>query len=152
MANSVRFSFPVGLQGAVQQPRKGQILISGYLCVCLHARDCTGLIETITLLLLFSNSFALFEKFHFFIYFRKNYLLLPPHWLCYQAPEIVRQLTAHDPGSEIQYYTKETDVYAFGYVNLTDVFCCCCILIYIYFCVYRLVETSTYLTDYTFFL
>jgi len=42
--------------------------------------------------------------------------------LCYQAPEVVRQLTAHDPGSEIQYYTKETDVYSFGYNILIDYF------------------------------
>lgn len=47
---------------------------------------------------------------------RKNYLLLPQGWLCYQAPEIIRCLSAHDPGCEIEKYTKETDIYAFGAV------------------------------------
>lgn len=47
---------------------------------------------------------------------RKNYLLLPQGWLCYQAPEIIRCLSAYDPGCEIEKYTKETDIYAFGSV------------------------------------
>ncbi|XP_066932189.1 kinase suppressor of Ras 1-like isoform X6 [Clytia hemisphaerica] len=45
---------------------------------------------------------------------RKNHLMLPKGWLCYQAPEIIRHLSAHDPGCEVLYYTRESDIYAFG--------------------------------------
>ncbi|XP_047141650.1 kinase suppressor of Ras 1 isoform X1 [Hydra vulgaris] len=47
---------------------------------------------------------------------RPDKLLIPQRWLCYQAPEIIRLLNPFDPGCEVAYYTKETDVYAFGVV------------------------------------
>ena len=43
--------------------------------------------------------------------------MITNHWLCYQAPEIIRALDALLPGSELHLYTKETDIYAFGYVK-----------------------------------
>ncbi|XP_057295480.1 kinase suppressor of Ras 1-like isoform X1 [Hydractinia symbiolongicarpus] len=47
---------------------------------------------------------------------RKNYLQIPQGWLGYQAPEIMRRLDARHPGQEVPFYTKETDIYAFGSV------------------------------------
>ena len=45
---------------------------------------------------------------------RPNELLIPQRWLCYQAPEIIRLINPSNSGCEVAYYTKETDVYAFG--------------------------------------
>eukprot|EP00795_Rhopilema_esculentum_P015396 gene15396-6635_t len=47
---------------------------------------------------------------------RPGWLLIMSNWLCYQAPEIVRALDPLHPGTELDLYTKETDVYAFGTV------------------------------------
>ena len=41
--------------------------------------------------------------------------MIPKGWLCYQAPEIIHLLSAYDPGREVLCYTKESDIYAFGY-------------------------------------
>lgn len=43
-------------------------------------------------------------------------LSIPPGWLCYLAPEIVRSLRAHPPYDGDLPFTQATDVYAFGTV------------------------------------
>lgn len=39
---------------------------------------------------------------------------IPPGWLCYLAPEIVRNLRAHQTHDEELPFTNHSDVYAFG--------------------------------------
>lgn len=39
---------------------------------------------------------------------------IPPGWLCYLAPEIVRCLRAYQSHEEELPFTKDSDVYAFG--------------------------------------
>merc|ERR1712018_224754 len=41
---------------------------------------------------------------------------IPAGWLCYLAPEVIRELRIHQKGSEDLPFTKESDVYAFGTV------------------------------------
>ncbi|XP_018561202.1 kinase suppressor of Ras 2 isoform X2 [Anoplophora glabripennis] len=41
---------------------------------------------------------------------------IPPGWLCYLAPEIMRSLHAHQPHDEELPFSKASDVYAFGTV------------------------------------
>lgn len=58
------------------------------------------------------------ENFRFtrlFQYFRKSDRLgIPPGWLCYLAPEIVKSLYARQSHDEELPFSKESDVYAFG--------------------------------------
>jgi len=42
-------------------------------------------------------------------------LIVPPGWLCYLAPELVRNLRVHQrPEEEDLPFSKASDVYAFG--------------------------------------
>jgi len=45
-------------------------------------------------------------------------LNIPPGWLCYLAPEIVRKLKPLNRGQDKLPYSVESDVYAFGLVLL----------------------------------
>ncbi|XP_057665960.1 kinase suppressor of Ras 2 isoform X2 [Diorhabda carinulata] len=47
---------------------------------------------------------------------RTDSLGIPPGWLCYLAPEIMRSLHAHQPHDEELPFSKASDVYAFGTV------------------------------------
>lgn len=77
--------------------------------------------------LCFGNRFVFFEPFttkeksclaeftRVFEYFRKSDRLgIPPGWLCYLAPEIVKSLYARQSHDEELPFSKESDVYAFG--------------------------------------
>ncbi|VDM32263.1 unnamed protein product [Hydatigera taeniaeformis] len=44
-----------------------------------------------------------------------NYVHIPPNWLCYVAPEIMRALNIGNPANELP-FTPESDVFAFGTV------------------------------------
>lgn len=50
------------------------------------------------------------------IFFRsQDGLIIPPGWLCYLAPEIMRHLRVHvKPDDEHLPFSKASDVYAFG--------------------------------------
>lgn len=39
---------------------------------------------------------------------------IPPGWLCYLAPEIMRSLRAHQPHDNELPFSKASDVYSFG--------------------------------------
>lgn len=46
-------------------------------------------------------------------------LIIPPGWLCYLAPELMRCLKVHvEPDKEHLTFSKASDVYAFGYVEV----------------------------------
>jgi len=45
-------------------------------------------------------------------------LNIPPGWLCYLAPEIIRRLRPLNRGQDKLPYTFDSDVYAFGLVFL----------------------------------
>ncbi|XP_072385303.1 kinase suppressor of Ras 2 [Diabrotica undecimpunctata] len=47
---------------------------------------------------------------------RTDSLGIPPGWLCYLSPEIMRSLHAHQPHDEELPFSKASDVYAFGTV------------------------------------
>nr|XP_023017146.1 kinase suppressor of Ras 2 isoform X1 [Leptinotarsa decemlineata] len=47
---------------------------------------------------------------------KSDSLGIPPGWLCYLAPEIMRSLHAHQPHDEELPFSKASDVYAFGTV------------------------------------
>lgn len=50
------------------------------------------------------------------LFYRKGDSLgIPPGWLCYLAPELVRSLHAHQAHNEDLPFGKASDVYAFGY-------------------------------------
>lgn len=44
-----------------------------------------------------------------------NYVHIPPNWLCYVAPEIMRALSIGNPANELP-FTPESDIFAFGTV------------------------------------
>ena len=43
-----------------------------------------------------------------------EWLSIPPGWLCYLAPEIMRALQARNPQEHDLPFNKGSDVYAFG--------------------------------------
>jgi len=45
-----------------------------------------------------------------------NCLSIPAGWLCYLAPEVIRQLRIHQKGTDDLPFTRSSDVYAFGTV------------------------------------
>lgn len=61
----------------------------------------------------------------FFLINRKgNALSIPPGWLCYLAPEIVRRLRPQQNWDQEELpFTEATDVYAFGLVQKDDINC-----------------------------
>lgn len=55
----------------------------------------------------------------FMFYRTQDGLIIPPGWLCYLAPELMRSLKVHiKPDDEHLPFSKASDVYAFGYAKL----------------------------------
>ncbi len=46
---------------------------------------------------------------------RTDALSIPPGWLCYLAPEVMRCLKAHNEENDQLPFTMASDVYSFGY-------------------------------------
>jgi len=49
-------------------------------------------------------------------------LNIPPGWLCYLAPEIIRRLKPLNRGQDKLPYTFDSDIYAFGLVFFMIIF------------------------------
>lgn len=74
-------------------------------------------------------------------YRKGDSLGIPPGWLCYLAPELVRSLHAHQAHNEDLPFGKASDLYAFGYeiyfvylvIEFGYIFHICRIIFYTFF-------------------
>lgn len=68
------------------------------------------------------------------LFYRKGDSLgIPPGWLCYLAPELVRSLHAHQAHNEDLAFGKASDVYAFGCVFFIELIIVCIIVQTVFF-------------------